>query len=732
MDADESIDTLHRDAVSADTLLRELEHTVENGTDWAENMRIAEDTTWCIWPGQTDDGLKHAMPGDEEPPFPWENSSDTRIRLVDEKVREHTRLAALSIKRGNWTFQGVEGDDFLAARQKSQLLRWQEATQIPGARRQKNLWLYWGAQYGCSIMGMGWKQKEATGLERVTVADLQQAFYAHLDVQVDNAGNPVEMSPDQAQYLETLAFMLEDDTAELEWLEEWLGFFFPEVSAKTLKKAAKELQATGETELPQKRVVASHPTLQAMRPMVDVFFPLDTCTMRDARWAATRRWMSKPEVEAMRGTWPAKFINELLKHEGACSTIGIDTYLPSDYAGRKRWNSGRQRGAFSTQYDRRGLYEVFYFYHHSVDADGVSGLYQTVCSPHVRDHKGAILAEQAIYDTGLSAPPFEEYTIWDDAQELLSCRGIPHWLYTYQYEKKDLRDSRQNVTKLSVLPPIRRHFRDKNIPIVLGPDMPIYENVPGSTKWMDPPKNNTGMAMDLERTIDREANRFIGSYDNEVPEPVVQIAQEFGTDQSNEAYGRVLSRVMMLNQCYLDEATVTRLTGFIDQPFKVTRTEIQGQFDFQITFDPRELNIEFAMKKFKAVSDIATQLDTGQITDRNALVKKGYAMIDPAWADELVQDEHKADAQEIRETRNAINDITSGQQPQLTDQMNSKLRLEYFTEQLQVNPVLANIQANPEDPRNETLQRYQQHLEHIYHQQYLAAGEGRMGVKMEG
>ena len=171
MDAEESIDTLHEGAVSADVLLAELEDTVRDASGWAYNCQLAEDTSWCIWEGQTDDGLKHALPGDEEPPWPWENSSDTRIRLVEEKVRESTMVAVLTAKRGNWQFQGTEGLDFMQARRNSQLLRWQEARQIPGARRERNLFIYNAHLYGCAIMGLGWEMREEMGLRRVTERD---------------------------------------------------------------------------------------------------------------------------------------------------------------------------------------------------------------------------------------------------------------------------------------------------------------------------------------------------------------------------------------------------------------------------------------------------------------------------------------------------------------------------------------------------------------------------------
>lgn len=714
----ERIDLLVDGAVSADVLMRELLGVIEQGAGWAERCRLAEDSSWCLWPGQSDDGLKHAFPGDDEPPFPWEAASDTRIRLVEEKVREHCRLEQLAAKRGNWSFQGRNGTDFIEARRNVQLLKWQIEGQIPMARRERNLWIYWTALYGCAVMGLGWEDRDELGLRRITVQQIIEYF-------MQQSQDPEE----QDAYKETFQFILSNPDEAEDWLIAWLGEFFPDATAKRLKQAAKELAETGSADLPQMRRVANHPTWQAMRLLEHFFCPMDTESAAHARWGATRQWLTRAELEARRETWGDEAIEEILKHEGMSTTMGLEDYHSNQVYGKRRWG-GHRRSVFSETYDRTGLYEIFWFYHKSVDADGVPAIYRSAMSAHARDSDGYMLLEQEIYDDGTGKLPFEEKTYWDDRRPLLECEGIPHLLYTHQQELKDLRDSRRDVTKISVLPPLRRHMRDKNIPLVLGPDMPIYETVPGSTGWLEPPKNRTGQAIDLEKSINLDANRIVGQPYDGVPPTIVQINQEAVVEQFTEAYARVLRRTFQLDQCYLDETTVTRVGGAVGGPFKVSREEIQGQFDLTVSFDPRELDLDYAQTKFEAVTRIATELDKNAITDSNALVKLGYSIVAPDWVDMLVTDENAAGQKEIRAAKDAVNDIIAGQMPDLDGTMNAQLRLQYFEQQRMQNVVLGMIQQDPDDPRNQLIQDYEQHLKHMHHQTVVAPAEGRAGIKM--
>ena len=64
-------------------LVDELRESILHSDIWHKRAQLAEDATWCQWDGQSDDGLKHADGEDDDPPFPLESASDTRIRLVE-------------------------------------------------------------------------------------------------------------------------------------------------------------------------------------------------------------------------------------------------------------------------------------------------------------------------------------------------------------------------------------------------------------------------------------------------------------------------------------------------------------------------------------------------------------------------------------------------------------------------------------------------------------------------
>ncbi|MEM0966600.1 MAG: hypothetical protein AAGJ81_10675 [Verrucomicrobiota bacterium] len=728
------IDVLQKGRVLGGALIDELEQAIQHADGWADNCRLAEETAWCIWPGQSDDGLKHAFPGDEEPPFPWENSSDTRIRLAAEKVRECVKVALAVKRRGMVSIQGTEGFDFQRARQAQLLLDWQMRTQIPNAARECNLWVNWAWLYGWSIMGLGWTRAEARCRRRVSREDVLALLLVRTGAEIENVEERRVAEEEMAQAFQTAVL---EDTGD-GWLEEWLMTLFPGITQKKMaRKYAKALRERGEAHVPELRTVADHPEWRAYRPFEHVFLPAEADHTGTARWMGTREWLSRSEVEARAAEkdWDASFVEELWNHAGAASTYSLDNYSASAAYGRTRWN-GHRRSAFAYEYDRKGLYEVMTFRHRAVDDEGVTGIYETVLSPHVKGSMAAedeyLVASQELIDEGTAMLPGIDYTIWDEERPLVESEGLPLWIHTYQQEKKNLRDNEQNYAAISIMPPVRRHVRDMNIPLIIGPDMPLYESQAGSTEWMKPPQNLTAVSQKLQRDIEREANRFTGQPDAEVPDMIVQLNQEHLTDQFGTPYAELLRRTLQLDQLYLPETTVTRVTAAEGEPFRISREEIQGQFDVAVAFDPAVLDPDKAQKKFEAVRQIATSLDRNQITDSNALVKLGYQMIDPAWANLLVRSDEQGSEMELRETKDAIGDIVSGQEPTFTDRMNATMRLQYLNGQLQSNPVLRGIAVDEGDPRNEMLMKYRDHLEFVYGQQQIRPQEGRVGVSLEG
>src|SRR6266853_3356136 len=95
--------------------------------------RMVQAQMWwrCFWPGQTFDGRKHSY-GEEEA-FPWDNSSDSRLRVVSGIVREKVPAASFAFWRAHITAKSmrplVEGRERNAAQK---ILDWRIYTHMRG------------------------------------------------------------------------------------------------------------------------------------------------------------------------------------------------------------------------------------------------------------------------------------------------------------------------------------------------------------------------------------------------------------------------------------------------------------------------------------------------------------------------------------------------------------------------------------------------------------------------
>lgn len=716
METEARFDRVQNGEVCGHALMEELRRSVSQSYLWMDRCYRSEMLYDAIWAGQTQDGLKHGT--EDSMAFPWEGASDQRQRLVKTKVAEVSRIMQAAIQRGRWSFRGMEGLDFMKAQQKTDLLKWQLSTQIPGCRRQRNLWLNYAITYGYSVMGLGWRDRTEVVLHDFTVEDGMKYLMSRYGEQE----GPV--------FVENFTWALNNVGDGDDWLLEFLKTVFPRSSAKQRKQSLKELRQTGASRLPLEKVVASYPELRALVPFQDVFHDPDLETWRDARWGAVRRFMSEPELKAY-GDWDQDAM-KLLIETGGGKTLseGLNFGLSGTYPERRFYQTLRS-SAFAQHYDRSHLYEVFYFYHRSASEDGTTACYCTIMSPHCVDPETGkpLILKQDIYEGESRYLPFEEFTLWDDRASLLDQEGLAYWLDTNQLLQKTIRDHVVDAASIAILPPLRRSERDRDDTVLLAPGQPIYERVAGSTEWFSPPPSRYDLAERIDRMVERESNRLIGMPDVDIPPVVYDAAMIYYVEQVQEAWGRVLARIFMLDQQYLPPTTVMRVSGITGQPFEISKDDIRGSFDLFITFDPKELDPEYSMKKFEMAVRVVQELDRNGIVDTNGLVQIGLSMVDANWAAQLVKDGNSSEQKELAEAMQDIAAIMTGQAPQAKEGVNAALRMQYLQQATSQSPIIQQAIQENEAIRG-MFEAYQKNLQFHYDQQVVNPQTGRQGPEM--
>lgn len=734
--------------------LKELRHEVAESIDnmsiWRQRCDLAEDTSWCLWSGQTDDGKKHRAEGDDEDPFPWEGASDTRMRLVEEKLREADKVCNAGFRRGRWDVIGRETTDAAWGRKMAVVLKWLVGTKMrPEFNRERNLAIDWRNRYGVSVSQVEWETGSELVMRDLDLGDLAQLF--GLGPALEVVAQSGMSLPQFLAYIEQEGALPEQQDAyialrnaldlimneerEKEFLDT-LRIVFPSVKPRILKQSVRELRTQGATRLPVPEPTISKPCRRALLPGRHIFFPADTRSLDSARWVAVREWISLADLEAKAShadddlRWNEAFVEELKKHKGVSSTTKLDSQRNKS----TRWTRGSKATFESGVEDTEDLYEVFHVYYRAVDDYGIPGLYKTVISLAVmgesdnpRGRTDKYFGWHGLMPYAHGRMPFIEHVFFRDSEKLLENVGIPYLLYTYQNEVKEQRDNWINAANISVLPPLRAHVRDSGRQLRFGPGRPVYESVRGSLEFMPPPNSRVDFTISAEKAITKSAARLVGSMDDDIPAPLISLHQEDLVTQYLEEEVSVLTQIFQLAQQYLDEALVTRVTGSMPQPFRVTRDEIQGQFDLEISFDPQEIDGQYAMRKLEMIAKVSRELDPNNVTDRNRLLEIAYGIIDPHLAESIVLDANQASQKELEDEQHNLALILTGQEPPMKETgENPRLRMQVMQAARQNPSIVNTLQQDP--IKAQIFENRMKHLGFMLQQQQNA-NTGRLGAE---
>lgn len=183
-----------------------------------------------------------------------------------------------------------------------------------------------------------------------------------------------------------------------------------------------------------------------------------------------------------------------------------------------------------------------------------------------------------------------------------------------------------------------------------------------------------------------------------------------------------------LMQQWMSPMWIARVGGAATEgPMEVTRADIQGQFDFEINFDSRDLDVEFVQKKLELIATMVAPLDTSAVLDRATLVEWAMRAIDAQLAEQTVRPQEAATQDEIEDEKRNMAMILSGVEPEMREGQNHALRLQVMEETLKLNPEIEQYVAESE-PTQQMLAARAQHHQHMLEQEQNKM-IGRVGAK---
>lgn len=690
----------------------EAQQVAAQGTYNINERRFAsEETRFNIWDGQSPDGRKHADAQDGTPAFPFEGASDTRIRLADQIVNERVLILVAAALRNMPRIKGMELRNEGLGHKLTTLLKWVLRNKI-GSEYLKTIIRIAQWQEGDSpagaMLGVWWEQEEALEMKDLTIQDLQKVVLqlimgggqtpfgtnapGQTSFGINSPGGPGDGAqggmggamPGNSQMmlqqqfgrvwaqLETQLLNPARDGESAKMLQELL----PHLKDKRARQVVRDLREAGTAEYPSPYLRRDEPALCAYRLYEDIFFPTNTAgDVQNARCYFIREWLNEVQLRQriVSDDYDPAFVDDVLEQEGM--------------SGWPMYRRNPTQGDFmvikqeESKEAYRGLYEVNTVVFRAVNEDDVAGVYYFPFSFHVEEpaHDRKLLE----YSHGKYPVVYFQREIL--GQRLLDTRGVPELASTDQSTLKLLADSFNDNVQLATVPPIKVPRRRTKLSLVIGPLKVIKEDRPGDVSWMEPPVYPIGNEKQ-QQLIKARVDEYFGRISEHVPPLLSQLHQSGMVQLFLATLTDALVQVLQLCQQYMSDEELAMITGDDGIPIAHSRDEIQGKFNVELSFDPRDLDMEY-LKELVGMMVQVLQMDTLNTVQRDKLVQRIFTAIDPSLANETLRPVTDASESEVKDESVNFARIAAGDEPEMVAEgQNFPLRLQVLQSILQKNP----------------------------------------------
>ena len=638
---------IDRDDISE--IIRDIDQADVDGSTYISRKLRNWNTRYCIWSGQSEDGRKHKGSLGRQP-FPFDGSSDVKIRLADQIISERVTMLVNSFFKARVQVQPVESMDIDKRNAAETVLKWLLFQHcLDDLRREVRLASEFRETYGLSVMAIDWVKTTRTEIRSFSMEDAMAMLQESQDPNLQ-ALLEVILDPEQ----EAVAAQL-------------LGEIIPELNSVT---KVRQFREKGFVEWESPYIFESKPQWTALEPWEDIIFPANTWSLQRAPFVARRELLSEVELRergAIEG-WNKDWIESASQQKGQMRRISMNIH---------------RNDQFLHDY-QRDLVEIWHVFRKEIDdRTGAVRVTRTVLSYSITDE----VATHDIlpYEHGLY--PFVELPRERTTRPLLESRGIPEIVQTSQEEIKVQRDSRVDATSLSVLPPIRVPANRGKFDLVLGPGVQIPERRPGEISWMEGPRPSQG-SIEGENATRLDVNTYFGRMAEGVAPQLSMLHTQELIDGWLIDMKLCVVQTMALAQQYMTPEEIQRVTGN-PLPFAASGADIRGRFDITAEFDARLLDNEALSAKLDYLAKILVPMDSFGVIDRVGLIKYMFQAIDPNMAALLVQDIGAATAAEQEDEQGAFAKIAAGTEPPLKEGgQNAQVRLQTLQTIIQSNPAV--------------------------------------------
>lgn len=651
--------TINKPALTG--LTRLLAKTLERQGKFDQRREVSREVRFSLWDGQSDDGLKHA----EElnaPAWPWEGAGDTRIFLADDVVNEYVAILVEAFFRSDIQVVPTRKDQLEGAMRVQTFLRWLRNVKLRLDLEDEvelTAQFMLGDDPALCVVGVHWKREMHNLWVPLAVDDLLRRFAA--------AGGGEEAAAEAGAMLspEMLAGLVYDETREDDALA-LLGAEFPTAEERDLRRALKELRTSGETKLPVPHWLKNQPCVRAYRLGDDMFIPEGTASLQYAPAIFTVEYLTEADLRARvkNDDWDEDEVDRVIKagpgkrYRGEGFAPTSDSEIEGDTLLRDE------------------LFEVWCGWRREVDAKGIMGVWRTLWSPACGGDRDMEVLKHEPLDCKDTALPFFAFRRERLSRSVFDSRSVTRIAGSAQTEIKTQRDCRINYTQLATVPPVKKQMRRQGVALVFGPAAEVPIDRGDDVAFLQPPPFPQA-SIEMEAAVRRDVDNYFGrEVDGVAPSKVETIRARMVRGWLN-GWGWVFQQMLYLCQKNMDAMVVQAVTGA--PPVVMEKDDIGGDYELQVSFDVRELNLEFLKARMEYYTQILS-LDTNGQIDRALLVQIAARGVDPNLADRLVRDVGVVTAAEAKDEVDAIAKIAVAIEVPPPQQANWGLRLKVLDE----------------------------------------------------
>ena len=683
-----------------DLLLKEYEQAGGYlNNQWRQDR--SDKSRFMRWTGQSPDGRKHRAYVGEDC-LPWENASDTRIPLVDGIIKDLESVLCAAGARAQVKAIPQNFADEAKAGQVTKLVNHFRQQRRRELMRERQLMANYMLAYGVAAWQVGWERQ-------VTYQRTQFSLQQLADF--PNGAELMQMVLDPA---------LEDAAVEIATQQ------FGVASKKQARKIVRALRTRGQAEIPRPYVTYNGPVWSARKLCEDIYWPTSTTDLQRARCLFVREFLSETELRenVLTDGWDENWVTQALKTKGRMVTwdnqIGYLIHEGDAWTAASRTDT------------KDDLVEVLWAYVRTVDDDDIPEVCCTVFCPNaIKDNGVEIYAKHGPCGYAHGKYPFVEVQQERVTRRLVDSRGVPEVAATWQDEVKTQSDMLADRTQLEINPTLVVPNK-LGAKYRIGPGIKVRKMFNESLDYLEPPKGNPQLAFEVIAMVQKRAADYWGLPHPQVLPVKYQARLQQAVENFLAAEEEVCVQTLQLAQQYLTPEEMQRIGGGLEG-FPTSPQDIAGEYDFQLVFDARDLDMEFTFKKLDAISKLIIPNDRGGAVDYSKLTAIAMAAIDPTLAATVLQDQQGAAAKTFQQVNQDVALMSLGNEPQYPqNDPTAQMKMQFLQTIVQGNPKYVQALQGGDERFRELMENYGKSLQQSVVQLGQNVTTGRTGVKPVG